>query len=87
MGEDQALSAPHPHDASDSEEDMPDYGVLSKIAQRRPHADAGDAPAPAIPKRGEKDFEPTGFGGQAKLLDKSRSALFSAISTQRAHSR
>ena len=70
------------HDASDAEEDMPDYRVLAALAQRhKPGAEA-----PVIPKRGEKDFEPTGFGGQSKALALSRDALFSAIRTERAHS-
>lgn len=67
---------------------MPDYGVLSSLSKR--HLSAGlsaDTPAPSIPKRGEKDFEPTGFGGQAKVLEKSREALFSTVSLPRAHSR
>ena len=69
-------------DASDAEEDMPDYRVLAALAQRhKPGAEA-----PVIPKRGEKDFEPTGFGGQSKALALSRDALFSAIRTERAHS-
>ncbi|WFD01346.1 tRNA-splicing endonuclease subunit sen54 [Malassezia obtusa] len=67
---------------SDGEEDMPDYRVLAALAQRhKPGAEA-----PVIPKRGEKDFEPTGFGGQSKALALSRDALFSAIRTERAHS-
>lgn len=73
---------------SDDEEDMPDYSVLSALSKR--HLSAGlptDVPAPSIPKRGEKDFEPTGFGGQAKVLDQSREALFSTVSLPRAHSR
>lgn len=72
-----------PREESDGEEDMPDYRVLAALAQRH-KAGAGDAPS--IPKRGEKDFEPTGFGGQNKALGQSRAALFSAISTERAHS-
>jgi tRNA-splicing endonuclease subunit Sen54 len=36
-----------------------------------------------IPKRGEKDFEPTGFGGQAKLLERSRQAMYQAVSGER----
>ncbi|WFD42911.1 tRNA-splicing endonuclease subunit sen54 [Malassezia psittaci] len=67
---------------SDGEEDMPDYRVLAALTQRhKPGAEA-----PVIPKRGEKDFEPTGFGGQTKALSLSRDALFSALRTDRAHS-
>lgn len=69
-------------DESDGEEDMPDYRVLAALAQRhKPGVEA-----PTIPKRGEKDFEPTGFGGQSKALALSRDALFAAIRTERAHS-
>ncbi|WFD35828.1 tRNA-splicing endonuclease subunit sen54 [Malassezia cuniculi] len=68
---------------SDDEDEMPDYRVLSAMTKRHT---AGSEATPSIPKRGEKDFEPTGFGGQAKLLDQSRAALFGAISLERAHS-
>lgn len=82
-----ARTAPVPGD-SDDEEDMPDYRVLSVLSSK--HLTAGgmsaDAPAPSIPKRGEKDFEPTGFGGQTKVLEQSRHALFTTISLPRAHS-
>jgi len=78
-----ARAAPPPGDSDD--EDMPDYRVLAAISQR--HAVGSDAPAPAIPKRGEKDFEPTGFGGQTQALEQSRAALFSTIALPRAHSR
>jgi len=73
---------------SDEEEDMPDYRVLSALSSKH-LTTAGmstDASAPSIPKRGEKDFEPTGFGGQTKVLEQSRHALFTTISLPRAHS-
>ncbi|WFD17255.1 tRNA-splicing endonuclease subunit sen54 [Malassezia arunalokei] len=73
---------------SDEEEDMPDYRVLSALSSKH-LTTAGmstDASAPSIPKRGEKDFEPTGFGGQIKVLEQSRHALFTTISLPRAHS-
>ncbi|KAK0564396.1 tRNA-splicing endonuclease subunit sen54 [Tilletia horrida] len=36
-----------------------------------------------IPKRGEKDFEPTGFRGQRNALEDSRAAMFAAIGSER----
>lgn len=73
---------------SDDEEDMPDYRVLSTLSQRHiAGSTSTDTATPFIPKRGEKDFEPTGFGGQSKILEQSRAALFTAISLPRAHSR
>lgn len=68
---------------SDNEDEMPDYRVLSAMTKR--HV-AGSDTVQSIPKRGEKDFEPTGFGGQSKMLEQSRAALFGAISLERAHS-
>ncbi|WFD18860.1 hypothetical protein MCAP1_001072 [Malassezia caprae] len=60
--DDKVAQAKRPAGDSDEEEDMPDYSVLSALSKR--HLSAilpADAPAPSIPKRGEKDFEPTGF--------------------------
>ena len=68
---------------SDDEDEMPDYRVLSAMTKRHK---AGTDATPTIPKRGEKDFEPTGFGGQSKLLEQSRAALFGAIALDRTHS-
>ncbi|WFD32408.1 tRNA-splicing endonuclease subunit sen54 [Malassezia sp. CBS 17886] len=85
--------APHasrraPGAESDEEEDMPDYQALAALYEKRAAQGPGverDA-GPAIPKRGEKDFEPTGFGGQARVLERSRDALLTTIAMQRAHS-
>ena len=90
MDEDEKVARPEPRPGdSDEEEDMPDYRVLSALSKKQLSAGSAsvDAPAPSIPKRGEKDFEPTGFGGQVKALDESRNALFTTISLPRAHSR
>ncbi|KAL9931878.1 hypothetical protein V8E36_009193 [Tilletia maclaganii] len=47
-----------------------------------PTAKAGSGQA-IIPKRGEKDFEPTGFRGQWNALEDSRAAMFTAVSSGR----
>lgn len=48
------------------------------------------AARPVIPKRGEKDFEPTNGGGsglQLHVLDRSRGAMFDALRAERSISR
>lgn len=86
--DDKVAQAKRPIGDSDEEEDMPDYSVLSALSKRLLNAGLqADTPTPSIPKRGEKDFEPTGFGGQAKVLEQSREALFSTVSLPRLHSR
>lgn len=89
MDEDEkvARAGPAP-DHSDDDEDMPDYSVLASLSSKHLASNSvpGDTPAPSIPKRGEKDFEPTGFGGQTKGLERSRNALFTTISLPRVHS-
>ncbi|CEH17450.1 Predicted tRNA-splicing endonuclease subunit [Ceraceosorus bombacis] len=42
-----------------------------------------DSASAFIPKRGEKDFEPTGFGGQRRALERSRNNMLLAISGKR----
>ena len=72
--------------ASDPEDDVPDYSQLLALAARARSSAApppGSAAAPFIPKRGEKDFEPTGFGAQQRALEKSRAAMREAISGER----
>lgn len=63
---------------SDGEDEVPDYLRLMSLTSK-----SGSASAGVIPKRGEKDFEPTGFGGQTKLLEKSREAMYQAVSGER----
>jgi hypothetical protein len=49
-----------------------------------------NAARPAIPKRGEKDFEPASGGGsglQRHNLERARSAMFDALRSARAISR
>jgi tRNA-splicing endonuclease subunit Sen54 len=75
--------------ASDSgDEDAPDYSQLSSLAAKALQQGAASQSmeeniAPFIPKRGEKDFEPTGFEAQARALEKSRKAMFDVIRCER----
>ncbi|PWN49774.1 hypothetical protein IE53DRAFT_411384 [Violaceomyces palustris] len=62
---------------SEAEDEMPDYLRIASLTSK------SSSTSTFIPKRGEKDFEPTGFGGQSKLLQRSREAMFSAISGER----
>ena len=59
---------------------MPDYLRLMQLtAKGKGKGKDGEV---KIPKRGEKDFEPTGFGGESKLLEQSRQAMIAAISAE-----
>lgn len=76
-------------DISD-EDDMPDYSILSSLVKKSKQQSldaaggtSGVIANPHIPKRGEKDFEPTGVAGQNKALEKSRTAMLEAISGER----
>lgn len=68
---------------------MPDYSTLEALLDARAGASASaaapsdTAAAAFLPKRGEKDFEPTGFAGQAKALARSRATMYRAISGHR----
>lgn len=79
----------HVDNASDSgDEATPDYSQISTLAakalqQRENHTAIDETIAPFIPKRGEKDFEPTGFEAQARALEKSRKAMFDVIRCER----
>ncbi|PWY96953.1 hypothetical protein BCV70DRAFT_203296 [Testicularia cyperi] len=64
-------------DSDDGEEEAPDYLRLLSMTSK------STSGSNIIPKRGEKDFEPTGFGGQAKLLERSRQAMYQAVSGER----
>lgn len=74
------------------EDDMPDYSILASLVKKSKQQSLEGATAasgigmsanPHIPKRGEKDFEPTGVAGQNKALEKSRTAMLEAISGER----
>lgn len=76
------VSEPHVADDSDAEDEAPDYLRLLSTLHPKTKS-ASNASGIVIPKRGEKDFEPTGFGGQSKLLERSREAMFTAVSGER----
>lgn len=73
------------------DEEAPDYTQLTALATKSQKSgllsSSASAPedmvAPFIPKRGEKDFEPTGFEAQARVLEKSRKAMFDVIKCER----
>ncbi|UZJ57117.1 hypothetical protein CBS101457_006437 [Exobasidium rhododendri] len=75
--------------ASDSgDEAAPDYSLISSLAakaqERSILSTTGEVEiTPFIPKRGEKDFEPTGFEAQERALEKSRKAMFDVIRCER----
>ncbi|TIB00294.1 hypothetical protein E3P89_01611 [Wallemia ichthyophaga] len=60
-------------DENDSAEDeVPDYRQLASFTNRK-------SKETYIPRRGEKEFEPSGLKIQQKALDESRDAMFNAI--------
>ncbi|KDN52834.1 hypothetical protein K437DRAFT_242961 [Tilletiaria anomala UBC 951] len=69
-------------ESDDGEDEMPDYSSLATLLAKSkgPGSSSLDA---FIPKRGEKDFEPTGFTGQTRALQQSRQTMYQAISGQR----
>jgi tRNA-splicing endonuclease subunit Sen54 len=85
-------SVNHNDNASDSgDEAAPDYSLISSLAAKAQQRGLSsgtsnsteDTLTPFIPKRGEKDFEPTGFEAQAKALEKSRKAMLDVIRCER----
>ncbi|SPO32800.1 uncharacterized protein UTRI_05690_B [Ustilago trichophora] len=77
-------TAPPPqNDDSDGEDEAPDYLRLLSTLNPKSKSSSATSGGIVIPKRGEKDFEPTGFGGQSKLLERSREAMFQAVSGER----
>lgn len=82
------------HGSDSEDEAAPDFGQLKALANRfqakqslfqddSQSFDASNQSTPFIPKRGDKDFEPTGFAGQKNALENSRKAMFDVISSQR----
>lgn len=68
--------------SDDSDDEVADFRMLlpQLLAERK----GGNVNHPgSLPKRGEKDFEPTGFKGQERKLDESRRAMEMVISQQR----
>ncbi len=79
-----SLSAQQGGEDSDGEDEAPDYlRLMSTLNSKSKSSSAASSSGIVIPKRGEKDFEPTGFGGQSKLLERSREAMFQAVSGER----
>ncbi|SPO30226.1 uncharacterized protein UTRI_05690 [Ustilago trichophora] len=76
-------TAPQNNDDSDGEDEAPDYLRLLSTLNPKSKSSSATSGGIVIPKRGEKDFEPTGFGGQSKLLERSREAMFQAVSGER----
>ncbi|MCO5565399.1 hypothetical protein L7F22_019072 [Adiantum nelumboides] len=77
------------HGSDSEDEAAPDFGQLAALASRV-HTKQGllqddsiNQNTQFIPKRGDKDFEPTGFTGQKNALENSRKAMFDVISSQR----
>ena len=69
-----------PAGSDDEEDEVPDYFHLAALLTKAGKSSASDA---ALPKRGEKDFEPTGFTGQNRALERSRQIMFEAVSGTR----
>lgn len=64
--------------------------IAGKNKFDRPLSLGNNAARPVIPKRGEKDFEPTNSGGsglQRHNLERARLAMFDALRSTRAISR
>ncbi|KAK0565653.1 tRNA-splicing endonuclease subunit sen54 [Tilletia horrida] len=92
------MSNSNEEDEDEEDDDAaPDYRLLNKFLGNSNAAASGSAAARArpafdtasiksasvLPKRGEKDFEPTGFRGQRNALEDSRNAMFSAVGAER----
>ncbi|PIL22662.1 hypothetical protein GSI_15354 [Ganoderma sinense ZZ0214-1] len=75
--QDAAIAQEEEEEQSSGDEDQgPDWTKITGLANARP----------VIPKRGEKDFEPTAHGGsglQRHVLDRSRSAMLEALKATR----
>ncbi|PWN32299.1 uncharacterized protein FA14DRAFT_127159 [Meira miltonrushii] len=77
------------HGSDSEDEAAPDFGQLAALASRAQakqgllQDDSTNQNTQFIPKRGDKDFEPTGFTGQKNALENSRKAMFDVISSQR----
>lgn len=69
--------------SDDSEDEVADFRMLLPQLLADKNAKTSGHGAASIPKRGEKDFEPTGFKGQERKLEESRRAMEMVISQQR----
>lgn len=72
--------------SDDSDDEVADFRNLLPQLLADKGASAGSdngIQSISIPKRGEKDFEPTGFRGQERKLEESRRAMEMVISQSR----
>ena len=74
-----ATSASHANSHHDIEDEVQDWKLLGKRASQPITSSS------AIPKRGEKEFEPDGTTVQNKSLQESQQAMFDALSNIRGH--
>jgi tRNA-splicing endonuclease subunit Sen54 len=76
--------------SDDSDDEVADFRNLLPQLLADKGASAGSdngIQSISIPKRGEKDFEPTGFRGQERKLEESRRAMEMVISQSRRYGR
>lgn len=74
--------------SDDSDDEVADFRMLlPQLIAAKKNEKGGTSTATAgggsLPKRGEKDFEPTGFRGQEKKLEESRRAMEMVIGQER----
>lgn len=72
--------------SDDSDDEVADFRMLlpQLIAEKNKNGSgSAGVSGGSIPKRGEKDFEPTGFRGQEKKLEESRRAMEMVIGQER----
>lgn len=75
--------------SDDSDDEVADFRnllpqlIADRDASKKSSGLEGAAANISIPKRGEKDFEPTGFKGQEKKLEESRRAMEMVIGQKR----
>lgn len=70
--------------SDDSDDEVADFrNLLPQLIAQRKDANAVGLGHGSLPKRGEKDFEPTGFRGQEKKLEESRRAMQMVIGQER----
>lgn len=75
------LRAVHNPQDIDLTDETQDFRFLSQFASNK----KGATDAQALPKRGEKDFEPDGTDAQDKILAESRQAMHDALNGERKH--
>ncbi|CAO1620900.1 unnamed protein product [Sympodiomycopsis kandeliae] len=78
---DESMAATGGNVSDDSEDEVADFRML--LPQLLSDNKSKSQSTGSLPKRGEKDFEPTGFKGQEKKLQESRKAMEMVIGQQR----